>query len=124
MRKVKGENTSPEITIRKMLRALGDSGYRLHRKDLPGKPDIVFVCRKLAMFVHGCFWHGHDCKRGARIPKTNRKYWQKKINRNKKRDTENIAKLQAKSWKVLVVWECELGNREIVSRRLKKFLKS
>lgn len=123
MRGVKGKDTSPEIIIRKMLRDLGETGYRLHRKDLPGKPDIVFICRKMAIFVHGCFWHGHACRRGARIPKTNRDYWPKKIKRNKQRDIENIAKLHAKLWKVLIIWECELNNKELLSGKLKQFLK-
>ena len=85
MRAVKSRDTGPEIAVRAMLRAIAP-GYRLCRADLPGKPDIVYGRRKLAIFVHGCFWHGHDCPRGARMPKTNADYWRAKIARNRARD--------------------------------------
>jgi DNA mismatch endonuclease (patch repair protein) len=122
MRGVKARDTSPEIAVRYLLRSAGVTGYRLHRNDLPGKPDIAFIGRKAAIFVHGCFWHGHDCRRGSRIPKTNRDYWPQKIERNRQRDTANIAALHAMGWKVLVIWECEIGNQEILSGRLRQFL--
>ena len=85
MARVKGRDTSPELKVRKLLTAMG-ARYRLHRKDLPGAPDIVLPRRKLAIFVHGCFWHGHDCARGARVPKQNRDYWESKIGRNRARE--------------------------------------
>src|SRR5580698_5002966 len=85
MRRVKGRDTAPELKVRKLLWRLG-ARYRLQRKDLPGKPDIVLPGRKLAIFVHGCFWHGHDCARGARVPQANRDYWLGKIGRNRVRD--------------------------------------
>ena len=85
MRAVKSRDTSPELAVRALLRPIAP-GYRLHRGDLPGKPDVVYVSRKLAIFVHGCFWHGHDCPRGARAPKTNAAYWRAKIARNRARD--------------------------------------
>ena len=81
MRRVKGRDTTPELKVRRLLWSLG-ARYRLHRKDLPGKPDIVLPGRRLAIFVHGCFWHGHDCARGARVPKQNRDYWLGKVGRN------------------------------------------
>lgn len=122
MRKVKGKNTSAEIAVRGMLKIIGKTGYRLCRKDLPGKPDIAFLSKKLSIFVHGCFWHGHNCKRGARIPKINQGYWQSKIERNKKRDLINIEKLHINGWKILIVWECELSNKDLVIEKLKKFI--
>lgn len=107
MRAVKGANTKPEIALRKALFALGFR-YRLHAKNLPGKPDIVFPKYRAALFVHGCFWHGHDCARGARLPKTNAAYWRKKIARNRERDHEAIAALQRHGWNVKISWECDL----------------
>src|SRR3954467_7399080 len=93
MRRVKGKDTAPELTVRRVLRRLG-VGYRLHRADLPGKPDIAMPGRKLALFVHGCFWHGHDCARGSRVPKANRDYWVAKVARNVSRDQTHRAALQ------------------------------
>jgi DNA mismatch endonuclease (patch repair protein) len=107
MRRVKGKNTRPEMQVRRLLTRMG-LRYRLHRKDLPGKPDIVMPGRKLAVFVHGCFWHGHDCARGARVPKANRDYWLSKVGRNRARDLEETAALEACGWRVLTVWECTL----------------
>src|SRR5205823_11378482 len=107
MRRVRGRDTTPELAVRKALTRLG-ARYRLHRKDLPGKPDIVLPGRRLALFVHGCFWHGHDCARGARVPKQNRDYWLGKIERNRVRDARNGAAIEALGWRALVVWECEL----------------
>jgi len=107
MRRVKGRDTAPELKVRRMLWRLG-ARYRLHRKDLPGRPDIVLAGRRLAIFVHGCFWHGHDCARGARVPKANRDYWLGKVGRNRARDAATLAQLEAMGWRVLVVWECGL----------------
>jgi DNA mismatch endonuclease (patch repair protein) len=94
-------------------------GYRLHRADLPGKPDIVYVGRKLAIFVHGCFWHGHDCARGARVPKQNRDYWTGKIGRNRARDLASQAALEALGWTPLVLWECDLKDDAALQTRLR-----
>jgi DNA mismatch endonuclease (patch repair protein) len=121
MRAVKGRDTKPEITVRRMVHAMGYR-YRLHRDDLPGKPDLVFSSRKKIIFVHGCFWHGHDCKRGARVPKTNRQYWKRKIGRNIERDERNFAALQAAGWEVMPVWECEIRAEETLKNRLCAFL--
>jgi len=107
MRAVKGKDTKPEITLRKALHRLGYR-YRLNVRDLPGKPDLVFPKYKAVIFVHGCFWHGHACKRGRRTPKTNRAYWSEKIARNRARDKKNAAALKAAGWRVITVWECEL----------------
>lgn len=117
MRAVKGADTKLEIALRKALFARGFR-YRLHAKDLPGKPDLVFPKYRAALFVHGCFWHGHDCARGSRVPKTNRAYWTAKIARNKARDKETTKRLKAQGWRVLVVWECGMKDVEAAAGRL------
>ncbi len=122
MRRVKGRDTGPERRVRGMLRALEHTGYRLDRKDLPGRPDIAFIGRQRAIFVHGCFWHGHDCKRGARQPKANAEYWRAKIARNVERDAANEAALAKMGWRVLVIWECALKDPDAVSQELEAFL--
>ena len=117
MRQVKGKGTAPEVKVRRLLTGMG-LRYRLHRRDLPGAPDIVMAGRKLAIFVHGCFWHGHDCARGARVPKQNRDYWTAKVGRNRARDEANQARLAAMGWTAMVVWECELKDEAAVTARL------
>lgn len=107
MRAVKGADTRPEVALRKALFRRG-LRYRLHAKGLPGKPDLVFPRYRAVIFVHGCFWHGHGCARGARIPKSNRAYWTAKIARNRERDQKNVKALAHDGWRVYVVWECEL----------------
>lgn len=121
MRAVHSTDTSPEMTVRRLLHASGYR-YRLHRNDLPGKPDIVFPSRKKVIFVHGCFWHGHTCKRGARTPKTNQEYWVKKIQRNIERDKEHLERLQALGWNALVIWECEIKDTPMLEKRMEAFL--
>lgn len=124
MRRVKGKNTRPEISVRKMLRELGFSGYRLHRKDLPGTPDIAYIGRRKAILIHGCFWHGHDCKHGERKPKSNSEYWFNKIERNKQRDVMNLQALSDRDWKFLVIWECEIKGKAELMEQLKIFMSS
>ncbi len=119
MRAVPSRHTSAERKTRAILRAVAP-GYRLHRDDLPGKPDIAYVGRKLAIFVHGCFWHGHACKRGAREPKTNVDYWRGKIARNAARDERHRAALETMGWRALTVWECELADADAVATRLRE----
>ena len=121
MRRVKGKDTSPELKVRRLLRKLG-VGYRLHRADLPGKPDIAMPGRKLALFVHGCFWHGHDCARGARVPKQNRDYWLGKVARNRARDAAARDALEAAGWRVEAIWECELKDRASLEARVRGWL--
>ena len=106
MFRIKGKNTKPELLVRKWLWSRGYR-YRLHRKDLPGKPDIVFLRQRKAVFVHGCFWHKHDC-RYFKWPRTNRDFWKKKINENVRRDQKNYHNLIADGWNYFIVWECEL----------------
>ena len=117
MRQVKGRDTRPERQVRRLIWNLGGR-YRLHRADLPGKPDIVLAGRRLAVFVHGCFWHGHDCARGARAPKANRDYWLAKIARNRARDQAARVALEAAGWRVETVWECDLKDADALAARV------
>lgn len=121
MRAVKSANTAPELRVRAAVRALG-AGYRLGGWGLPGKPDLTFPGRRAAIFVHGCFWHGHDCKRGARAPKDNADYWRAKIARNVARDARTLEALHAGGWRTLVIWECETKDAGALSARLARFL--
>jgi DNA mismatch endonuclease (patch repair protein) len=122
MRRIRAKNTRPELIVRKLLRELGYSSYRLHRKDLPGKPDIAYIGRRKAILIHGCFWHKHDCKRGQYRPKSNQDYWIPKLERNIQRDKENVRELTEMEWEVLVIWECEIANRVSLSIKLTQFL--
>jgi DNA mismatch endonuclease (patch repair protein) len=121
MRRVKGRDTAPELKVRRALTALG-ARYRLHRADLPGKPDIVMPGRRLAIFVHGCFWHGHDCARGARVPKANRDYWVGKVERNRARDAYSREALASLGWRVETIWECDLKDAAALEARLRSLL--
>ena len=121
MRPVKGRDTGPERVVRQLVWRMGGR-YRLNRADLPGKPDIVLAGRKLAIFVHGCFWHGHDCARGARVPKANRDYWQAKIARNRARDASAKAELERRGWRVEQVWECELKDRPALEAKMRPWI--
>ncbi|WP_246209692.1 very short patch repair endonuclease [Pikeienuella piscinae] len=122
MRRVKAQDTRPELRLRRHLREIGRPGYRLQRSDLPGRPDVAYIGRKRAIFVHGCFWHGHDCKRGARTPKTNADYWRAKITRNRARDEAAEAALKAAGWRVLIIWECQMKDETALKARLRAFL--
>jgi len=121
MQAVRSKDTEPERIVRRLAYQLGYR-YRLHRKDLPGKPDLAFIGRRKVVFVHGCFWHGHDCARGARTPKKNRVYWVEKIARNKARDQAHLTTLAARGWRSLVIWECELKQLDRVCEQLAAFL--
>ena len=121
MSRIRGQHTKPEMEVRRLLHRMGYR-YRLHRKDLPGKPDIVFGSRRKVIFVHGCFWHGHSCKRGSRLPKSNVEYWQRKIARNVERHSDQIDELTTAGWAGLTLWECELADMEAIARRLNAFL--
>jgi DNA mismatch endonuclease (patch repair protein) len=111
MRRVKGADTKPEMRVRRWLHAQGFR-FRLHRKDLPGKPDIVLRKYKTVVFVHGCFWHGHAGCKASELPASNREYWVGKIGRNVERDLRNQRLLKEAGWRVVVVWECRLGELE------------
>lgn len=123
MAKVRGENTSPERLVRSLVHRMGYR-FRLHRKDLPGKPDIVLPRHKKVIFVHGCFWHQHEgCPHAAR-PTSNIEYWNRKLDRNMVRDRENLHKLAYLGWNVLIVWECETRHHEKLLEKLTGFLAS
>jgi DNA mismatch endonuclease (patch repair protein) len=123
MARVKARDTSPEMTVRRLLTKLG-CRYRVHRKDIPGNPDIAMIGRRCAIFVHGCFWHGHNCPRGARVPKSNTDYWLRKIARNRERDAATVERLGATGWRALTIWECELRDLAFVSERLRRWLQA
>lgn len=120
MQQVKGKDTKPEKIVRSLLHRLGYR-FRLHRKDLPGTPDIVFPSRRLALFVHGCFWHGHGCRIGQ-LPKSRLDYWQPKIEGNRARDRRKEAALVAAGWRVAVVWQCDLADCDRLAMRLRELL--
>jgi DNA mismatch endonuclease (patch repair protein) len=122
MSKIKGKDTKPEIIVRKFLFSKGFR-YRIHDPRYPGSPDIILPRYKTAVFVNGCFWHGHkDCK-AAHIPESNREYWENKIERNRKRDVRKNRLLKAEGWRVIVVWECKLGRKESRGRELDRLAK-
>lgn len=124
MSHIRSKDTSIELKVRKYLFSLGYR-YRVNYKKLPGKPDIVFTKKKIAIFIHGCYWHGHNCNsRYAHISKSNTNYWNTKIQRNQERDKRNIEQLEKDGWKVIVLWECEIKeNFEFIIKEkiLKKF---
>ncbi len=122
MRAVGDKDTAPEMCVRGLAHAMGFR-YGLHAKNLPGKPDLVFVSRRKIIFVHGCFWHKHNCGHGSISPVTNTDYWSGKRERNAQRDKENIKALRKDGWKVLVVWECSTRNPESLRRKLERFLR-
>jgi len=121
MRRVKSRNTGAEMKVRRLLWGLGFR-YRLHAKDLPGEPDLVFRGARKVIFIHGCFWHGHDCSRGGRVPKTNMDYWKTKVEKNKKRDNKTFLTLKSAGWDVLVIWECQLKDVSKLTEYLLQFL--
>ncbi|MDA8089974.1 MAG: DNA mismatch endonuclease Vsr [Nitrospiraceae bacterium] len=121
MRRIKSRDTSPEIVVRRLVHGMGFR-FRLHNAKLPGKPDIVLARLKRIIEVRGCFWHQHPGCIDSHIPKTRIKYWAPKLERNKLRDKENMMKLRALGWRVLVVWECEVKNTKRLSKRLGRFL--
>lgn len=120
MQAVKSKDTKPEMTVRRLVHRMGYR-YRLHKKELPGRPDLVFGPRKKAIFVHGCFWHSHSCKYG-RLPTSNEDYWIPKLKRNQERDAENRAELNALGWSVLTLWECEIKDTASLIERITGFL--
>lgn len=121
MASIKGRRTLPEKLVRRCLRKLRIH-FRGNVKELPGTPDIVIIGQKKAVFVHGCFWHGHKgCQRAAR-PETNRVFWDKKIDGNMARDRRNLRELKSKAWSMLVIWQCQTKNEAALIRRLKRFV--
>jgi DNA mismatch endonuclease (patch repair protein) len=121
MRAIKARDTVPELRVRSELHRQGFR-FRLCRNDLPGSPDIVFPSLKRVVFVHGCFWHSHPCKRGKRTPKTNVQYWSRKLQRNARRDASVKTALRKLGWRTFVVWECQTRDLEKLMPRLRRFL--
>jgi len=122
MRRVRSKNSLPEMAVRKLVHGLGYR-YRLHAKDLPGKPDLVFPSRRCILFVHGCFWHGHENCRKAQKPATNQQFWVAKLEKNYERDRLNLRALRRLGWRVMVVWECQTENLNKLTPKLCRFLK-
>ena len=120
MRAIRSKDMQPELKVRSIVHRLGYR-FRLHRKDLPGKPDLVFVSRRKVIFVHGCFWHSHGC-RVSHTPKSNADYWGPKLARNVFRDHRNIEALREAGWRSFVIWECETNNEDSIRKRVAKFL--
>lgn len=120
MRAVHCKNTKPEILVRKLVYSMGYR-YRLHSKELPGKPDLVFPGRRKVIFVHGCFWHGHKCSKGN-APKSNQDYWLPKLKENRVRDAQTKKRLKALGWDSIVIWQCQLKRTDLVQQRIMKFL--
>lgn len=121
MRAIKGRDTGPELTVRRLLHAMGYR-FRLHRRDLPGSPDVVLPRLRAAIFIHGCFWHRHACSRGRSEPSTRRTFWRAKFAANVKRDRRAARALRCEGWRVLVVWECQTRDLERLRERLARFL--
>jgi len=121
MARIRSQNTSPELILRKLIHGLGYR-FRLHRNDLPGKPDLVFPSHKKVIFVHGCFWHQHQECREGRVPNSRLEYWGPKLRRNQERDALAQSSLRQQGWQYLVVWECELKDSTAALNRVKRFL--
>ena len=121
MSRIRSTNTKPEVLVRKLLHRMGHR-FRIHRKDLPGKPDIVMPSRRQVIFVHGCFWHAHSRCSVANVPKTKTEFWVDKFSKNKLRDKKNRRALRNAGWKVLVIWECETKGLDNLERRLQEAL--
>lgn len=122
MQSVRSRDTGPELIVRSMLHRMGFR-FSLHRKDLPGRPDIVLPKHKAVVFVHGCFWHGHGCAKG-KLPKSRLDFWGPKIQRNRNRDAESVKMLKAEGWRVLTVWQCQIKNANRLHKRLANFFAS
>jgi DNA mismatch endonuclease (patch repair protein) len=118
---IRGKNTGVELTVRSLIHRLGFR-YRLHEKDLPGKPDLVFSSRHKVIFIHGCFWHRHKRCSLARLPKSKLKFWVPKLEGNKLRDQANQDRLRKEGWRVMTIWECQINKQERLARRVKTFL--
>ncbi|MBN1515074.1 DNA mismatch endonuclease Vsr [Candidatus Sumerlaeota bacterium] len=120
MSRIRNANTKPEMTVRRLVHGMGYR-YRLHARDLPGKPDLVFRSRKKVIFVHGCFWHQHGCRQ-YRQPRTKRSFWEPKLAKNKVRDAAIKWELRKRGWGVMVIWECQVGKESVLRSRIKRFL--
>lgn len=122
MSRIRSSATKPELTVRALVKLAGYSGYRFNLSSVLGAPDICWKGRKIAIFVHGCFWHGHDCQHGRRVPSSNTKYWKMKLARNIQRDKQNQRALLRQGWHILVIWECQLLQEMKVLQKTKQFM--
>lgn len=120
MGRIKAKNTKPELAVRRLLHKMGYR-YRIHRTDLPGKPDVAFIGRRKVIFVHGCFWHQHGCGR-YKMPQSSTDFWHEKLRANVARDRRDLQALEQQGWQVLVIWECELRYKEVLAQRLATFV--
>ena len=118
---IRGSDSAPEMKLRRLVHGMGYR-YRLHVKELPGKPDMVFPSRHAVIFMHGCFWHRHKACKLARLPKSRLDFWQPKLEENRKRDLRNQERLKKMGWRMLVVWECQIVDTQRVSNIVKEFL--
>ncbi len=123
MRRIRAVDTSPELIVRRLAHSLGFR-FRLHARNLPGKPDLVFPRLRKIILVHGCFWHVHEGCIESHVPKTRLEYWGPKLEGNRRRDRANAANLEELGWKILVVWECETANAKALTKRLSRFLRA
>jgi DNA mismatch endonuclease, patch repair protein len=121
MAAVRSKDTEPEMLVRRLVHSMGYR-YRLHRRDLPGKPDLVFVSKRKVIFVHGCFWHQHCGCKGSHLPRSNKRYWWPKLRRNRVRDAKHLKALRIDRWRCLILWECELHKEVALRRKILKFL--
>lgn len=121
MRRIRSKDSKPELKVRQLVHGMGYR-YRLHGKGLPGKPDMVFASRRKIIFVNGCFFHQHEGCADGRIPKSRLDYWKPKLTRNVERDSQNFRDLQALSWEVMIVWECETKDGDLLAKRIQEFL--
>jgi DNA mismatch endonuclease (patch repair protein) len=121
MRRIRSKDMKPELVVRSLVHQLGFR-FRLHRRELPGSPDLVFPRHRKIVFVHGCFWHQHSGCREGRVPNTRKEYWEPKLSRNRERDQTSLAALSQSGWSTLVVWECETKDTEALASRLRAFL--
>lgn len=121
MRAIRSSNTEPELVVRRLVHRCGFR-YRLHKRELPGKPDLVFSSRKAVIFVHGCFWHMHECQ-NVRVPKSNVGYWRPKLERNRQRDRDQLATLTELGWRILTIWECETTDLQALEFTIRAFLR-
>ena len=123
MSRIRGKDTKPEMVVRSMVHRMGFR-YRLHQKNLPGKPDIVLTRHRKIIMVHGCFWHMHNCRYGRVVPKTNAKFWQEKRAATVARDKRNLRQLRKDGWKVLTIWECQIKKSKALINRIVNFLEN
>jgi DNA mismatch endonuclease, patch repair protein len=123
MRRIRKTDTKPELIVRRLVHGMGYR-YRLHQSQLPGNPDIVLARHRKVILVHGCFWHRHHCADGQKLPRSKPDYWGPKLERNRRRDEDNIARLRELGWDVLVLWECEIANERRTTEVLKRFFEA